>query len=229
MKVIIIGLGNFGSSLAKKLTASGNEVIGVDIKMAKIEALKEKVTHTVCLDSTDEQAVGTLPLVDADIVLICIGENEGANVMATALMKKLGVKRLISRAVTPLHQTVLEAMGVEEIIHPEEETADKWTKKLNFKSVIESFDLTGDYSIVEVNAPKWVVGKTILDVGFRKNFNLVILTTIKKEKQTNFLGVSTEKIRVQGVASSKTVIAENDILVFYGHIKDIRRFIAHGN
>ena len=154
MKYIIIGLGNFGSSLAQKLTEKGNEVIGVDVKMDKVEALKDKITHAICLDSTDINAVSNLPLNDTDIVIVAIGEDKGALIMATALMKQLKVKRLISRAVSPLQEMVLEAIGVDEIIHPEEETAERWAKKLNLQGVIDSFELTGHYSVVEIVVPK---------------------------------------------------------------------------
>src|SRR5690606_15016867 len=143
MKYIIIGLGNFDSSLAQKLTRLGHEVIGVDNKLSKVEGLKEKITHTICLDATDEQAVGHLPLKECDVVMVCIGEDEGANILATALMKQSKVKRLISRAVSPLHETILEAMQVDEIVHPEEETAERWAKKLNMKGVVDSFNLPG--------------------------------------------------------------------------------------
>ena len=139
MKYIIFGLGNFGSSLGQKLTEQGNEVIGVDNDMAKVDSLKEKISHTVCLDSTDQFTVSGLPLKDTDVVIVAIGEDQGANIMTSAVLKNLNVKRLISRAITPLHETVLEAMGINEIVHPEEETAERWAKKLksNFVEVVK--------------------------------------------------------------------------------------------
>jgi trk system potassium uptake protein TrkA len=159
MKYIIVGLGNFGASLAQKLTEIGHEVIGVDCDLSRVEGMKEIITHSICLDGTDAKAVNHLPLKDTDAVLICIGENQGANVMATAMMKKMNVKRLISRAISPLHQTVLEAMGVDEIVHPEQESASRWAKRLNMKGVVDSFEITADYSIVEARAPQKFVGQ----------------------------------------------------------------------
>ncbi|MGZ5304566.1 MAG: potassium channel family protein, partial [Bacteroidia bacterium] len=141
MKYIIIGLGSFGSSLGAKLTNMGHEVIGVDTNMSKVEAMKERLTHTICMDSTDPQAVTHLPLKETDTVIVGIGEDQGANIMVTALMKQLKVKRIISRAINPLHQTVLEAMGVDEIVHPEEETAARFAKMLNVQGIINSFEL----------------------------------------------------------------------------------------
>ncbi|MFT7380448.1 MAG: trk system potassium uptake protein TrkA [Roseivirga sp.] len=226
MKYIIIGLGNFGASLAEKLTRIGHEVIGVDNDMSKVEAVKEEITHAICLDCTDAHAVNHLPLNDSDAVLVCIGENQGANVMATALMKKMKVKRLISRAVSPLHQTVLEAMGVDEIVHPEQESASRWAKRLNIEGVVDSFELNEEYSIVEAKVPSKFVGQTVLEIGFKKNFDVVVLTTIKEEVKKNMLGVNTTVMKVQGVASSKTAMEKGDIMVIYGHITNIEKLLA---
>jgi trk system potassium uptake protein TrkA len=226
MKYIIFGLGNFGSSLGQKLTEAGNEVIGVDNNMDKVDALKESISHTICMDSTDQFTVSGLPLKDADVVIVAIGEDQGANVMTTAVLKNLKVKRLISRAITPLHETVLEAIGVDEVVHPEEETAERWAKKLTLKGVVESFELSSQYSIVEVNVPKRYAGKTLAEVGFRRRYNVLVLTTIKKEDKKNLLGVNREVNTVQGVASPKTVLEEDDIMVIYGDNKDIKGLLS---
>ena len=222
MKYIIFGLGNFGSSLAQKLTEAGNEVIGVDKDMDKVDSLKESISHTICMDSTDQFTVSGLPLKEADVVIVAIGEHQGANVMTTAVLKNLNVKRLISRAITPLQETVLEAIGVHEVVHPEEETAERWAKKLTLKGVVESFELSSQYSIVEVNVPKRYAGKTLAEVGFRKHYNVVVLTTIKREEKKNLLGLNRVVNTVQGVASPKTVLEEDDIMVIYGDNKDIK-------
>ena len=144
MKYIVVGLGSFGGPLAKKLTEQGNEVIGIDTDMNRVENYKEKISHTICMDATDEFTVSGLPLKDTDMVVIAIGENKGANVMATALFKNLQVKRLISRAIEPLHEKVLYAIGVDEIVHPEEESAERWAKKLCLKGVVDSYELGDD-------------------------------------------------------------------------------------
>lgn len=225
MKHIIIGLGSFGASLATKLTATGHEVIGVDRDMSKVDALKESITHTICLDATDAQAITHLPFKDTDVVIICIGENEGANIMATAVIKQVGVKRLISRAISPLHETVLNAIGVDEIVHPEEETAERWAKKLNLEGILDSFDLGGNYAIVEAKVPAKYVGKSIADVGFRRNYNVVVLTTIKVTEETSILGSRKKVNQVQGVASPSTILQEDDILVMYGGKKELESLL----
>lgn len=227
MKYLIIGLGSFGASLAIKLTQAGNEVIGIDYNMEKVDALKDKISHTIRMDATNLYAVSGLPLKDTDVVIVAIGEDQGANIMATAVMRNLNVKRLISRSISPLHENVLQAMGVEEVVHPEEETAERWSKKLTLKGLVDSFEINDDYSIVEINVPEWCVGKTLREIGFRRNFNLLVMTTLKKTEEKTRLGTTKKIVSVQGVASSDTVLKKGDIMVIYGDNRDLKNFLDY--
>lgn len=225
MKYIVVGLGNFGLSLAEKLTKLGNEVIGIDNSIAKVEAVKEKISYAICLDATDEFAMSGLPWKDTDIVIIAIGEDTGANIMATAMVKKLHPNRIISRAITPIHETILEAMNVETIIHPEDESAERWAKKLSLKGMVDSFELSMNFSIAEISIPDKLVGKTIEEVGFRNNYNLVCVTIIKKIADKNLFGKVKRINQIQGVVTIDTVLEAADILVIYGDNEDIKKFI----
>ncbi len=186
---------------------------------------KEKITYTVQLDATDELAVAGLPLKETDIVIIAIGEDQGANVMATALFKNMQVKRLVSRAINPLHEKVLQAIGVDEIVHPEEETAERWAKKLCLVNVVDSFELSDDFSIIEATVPNEYIGKTLKEVGFRSKYNLLVLTIIKQVTVNPLLGSQKTENQVQGVASAEHVLEEGDILVLYGSNKDLQHFL----
>lgn len=227
MKFLIIGLGNFGAAIAEKLAQKGHEVIGVDKQMEKVEAIKDKITHAICLDCKHEEAVRSLPLKNTDIVMVTIGEDEGANLLITALMKNMNVTRLISRSVSKIHETILEAMGIKEIVRPDEETAERWSNKLTNKNIIESFDLSDDYSIIQALVPDNFVGKTIQELGFNKLFNVIALTIIrdKNEKKLFGRGSETSKIRIQGIATAETTLNKGDIMVLYGHINDIKKLL----
>src|SRR5690606_22719203 len=221
----IVGLGTFGAALSQKLTAQGNEVIGIDKRMDKVDMYKEMISSTICLDAMEESSIIGLPLKDTDIVIVAIGEDQGANIMATALFKNLQVKRLISRAINPLHEKVLEAIGVDEIVHPEVETAERWTKKLCLKNVVDSFELSEEFSVIEVNLPIQYIGKSIEEVGFRKDFELLVLTTIKNETVKSLIGKSRMERKVQGVPTGDLILQENDILVLYGLNKNLQNFL----
>jgi len=178
------------------------------------------------MDATDEFTVSGLPLKDTDIVIVAIGEDQGANIMATAVFKNLRVKRLISRALNPLHEKVLLAIGVDDIVHPEEETAERWAKKLNLYGLLDSFELNENYSIVEALAPSKCVGKTLQELDVRKKYNLLILTTIKNVEVKSIIGKVSHIANVQGVASASLLIEKDDILVIYGQNTDIKKFIT---
>ncbi len=225
MKFIIIGLGNFGASLAMKLTMQGNEVVGVDQRMEKITALKEKITHCICLDATEETAFYTLPLRNTDVVVVAIGEDEGANIMVTALCKEAGVKRLISRAVNRLHEKVLTALGISEIAHPEEESAERWSKKLCMTGLVDSFELNSNYSIVEAVVPDKYVGKSIQEIGFREKYELLVLTILKSKEQKTTFGKSMVTTILHGIPKPGTVLEQGDILAIYGYNDHIKSFL----
>jgi len=224
MKFIIIGLGNFGGSLAEKLTQQGNEVIGVDSSTEKVNALKDRLSHTICMNATDQSAIEHLPLKNTDVVMVCIGEDQGANIMVTAHFKNLGVKRLVSRSINPLHENVLQAIGVSEIVRPEEETAERWAKKLCLKGVVDSFELNKNFSIVEIIVPEKYIGKTIQDVKFREYHNVLILTIIRDTEEKSFLGRSKTVANVQGIPDPTAVLERDDVIVIYGANEDLQKF-----
>lgn len=226
MRYIIIGLGNFGSALSIKLTAQGHEVIGVDNDMQKVELVKEHITHSIKMDSTDIQAMKALPLEDSDAVVVGIGEDFGSSIMTTAILKQLKVKKIISRAISPLHETVLESIGVDMIVHPEQETAERLAKKMEMTGVIDSFNISDEFPIIEITVPKRYVGKTIEQANFRERYNVNIVTIIKPIEKKNIFGIVQKRNKVMGVIFPNTLLEPNDILVVFGSEKDIERILV---
>ncbi|MDG3583249.1 MULTISPECIES: potassium channel family protein [Galbibacter] len=224
MKIIIFGLGNFGTSLAMKLTESGNEVIGVDLKMEKVNLLKDKIAHAICLDATNELAYDSLPLKDAHIAIVAIGENEGAAIITTAILKDKTEAKIISRSLSPVHDTVLKAMGIKNIIHPEQEAAANLTGKINLKNVLDNFNLDDEYSISEIQAKDSFEDKTLQELDFRKKYNLNVVTIIRPCNKKNFLGNKIKKKEVIGLPDNNTRIQKNDLLIVFGRNEDISNF-----
>jgi len=224
MKYIIIGLGNFGGSLAEKLTEQGNEVVGVDSSMERVNELKERLSHVVCMNATDRSAIGHLPLKNTDVVIVSIGEDEGANLMVTAHFKNLGVKRLISRSINSLHEIILQAIGVSEIVRPEEESAERWAKKLMLVGVIDSFELNDNFSILEILVPSRYVGKSIQEIRFREKFNILILTIINNTQEAARIGKVRTIPQIKGIPDPSTLLKKEDIFVIFGSNRDLRSF-----
>ena len=227
MKFIIIGLGNFGFALAEKLSQQGHEVIGVDKTIDKIEEIKDKITHAICLDCSHQAAVNSLPLKNTDVVIVAIGEDVAGNLLTTALIKKTGVPRLISRSISNIHETILGSMEITEIVRPEVETAERWAKKLTSSGLVDSFELTDKYSVVEVVIHEKFAGKTIEEIGFNKDYNVIVLTVMKSIKEENKIGIikKSPKFQIEGIAKAETILNEGDIMVLYGTNKDIRSLL----
>lgn len=222
MKFIVLGLGNFGKSLAVKLTQMGHEVIGVDNKMQRINELKDQITHTICMNTMDREAVSSLPLKDADAVIVAIGEDEAASLLTTALLKQLNVKRIIGRIVSDLQRTVLDAMSIREYVLPEEESAERLALRLDLEEVIDSFKITEKYSIVEALTPKRFVGKSILQADFINSYQVLVLSLIEQHSAD---GGKTFSKEASGIATAQTVMKDGDILVLFGELLNIREVI----
>ncbi|QYJ69135.1 potassium channel family protein [Flavobacterium litorale] len=224
MKIIIFGLGNFGMSLAVNLTETGNEVIGIDNDMGKVNLVKNQISHAVCMDATNELAYQALPVKDADLAVIAIGENEGAAIIATAIIKKLSGARIIGRSLSPIHDTVLEAMGIETIIHPEQDFADRLAKKINLKGIVDNFNIDKNYSISEIKALPEFTGKTLEELEFRQTYNMHVVTIIRKQVRKSIIGTTSKIDQSEGFITKDCVIMENDLLVVFGLNKDIGKF-----
>lgn len=136
----------------------------------------------------------------------------------------MGVKSLISRSINPLHESVLEAIGVSEIVRPEEETAERWAKKLCHKGEVDSFELNKNYSILEIIAPEKFVSLSFQQVNFRDNYQVLVLTTIKNTQERSFLGKQRVVPTVQGLPNEDSIIEKDDILVLYGANTDLQKF-----
>ncbi|MGE8290887.1 potassium channel family protein [Sphingobacterium detergens] len=227
MKYIVLGLGHFGRSLGVHLTELGHEVIGADKSLNIVEQLKDKITHTVCLDTTDREAVSSLPLKDAHAVIVAIGEDEGASLMTVALLKQLKVKRIIGRIVSDLQKTVLEAMEINEYIMPEEEAAERLAMRLDNIDIVDSFKVSDRYSIVETKVPQRYVGMTLREANLTNLYKIIVLTTVKIT-ETKKDGITKEQKEASGIATSETVMAEGDILVVFGELSDINKLIQKG-
>ncbi len=226
MKFIVIGLGQFGSSLAIRLAQYGHEVIGVDKNMRKVEEIKDKISYSICLDSKELSTLESLPLENTDVVVVCIA-NEGDNLLTTALLKKANVKRVISRSVSSLQDNVLEAMGITEIFKPEKESAERWAFKLSTTNYINLFEVTKSYSIAEIKVPSPFIGKTVKEIGLNKKYKIILLTKLKTIETRNHLGIKTHEVMSGEAITAETVLEANDIIIIYGHIKDISKLIEH--
>jgi trk system potassium uptake protein TrkA len=225
MKFIVFGLGNFGAALARQLVQLGHEVIGVDQSLELVDKHKHAITHTIALDATNPQAVEQLPMKDVDAAIVGIGENEGATIMTSALLKQMGVKRIICRVTSPLQRIVLETMDIKEFVYPEAASAERLALKLDLPGVIDSFQINPNYRMLEVGVPQRYVGRTVADLNLADRYCLVLVTIMKKVQQQNVFGRSTTDLKVMGIVAPNTTLLDGDVLLLFGAPPDLEKFI----
>lgn len=220
MNIVAIGLGNFGASLAKILTSMGHEVLGVDQDLTKVEYFKDVVANTICLDATDPHALRLLPIKEADVFVVCIGDDFGISVMIAALLKKFGVARVICRESSSIHLTVLNAIGIKETINPEYESAKIIAQKLPFHGIQNILAITDSFKIVDLPMPVFLIGKKYSPINFRKEMHLKIIA-LKRDHRIVYSSVQA----LENEDKNELEFREKDILVLVGEIRDIKRFL----
>lgn len=221
MKIIIIGLGNFGKPLAIYLMNNGHEVFGVDNQIEKVNLLNGQISHVICMDATNEIAYNVLPIQQADLAIVAIGENEGASIVATAILKKYNNLKIISRSLSEIHDTILDAMDVHDVLHPEQDAALKLTKRISFNYDLDYFKIDNKYSIAEVKCPHKFIGKKMQDLDINNQFKIKIITIMR-----NILINGKKYIKKSsGIIHKLTYFNKGDILVIFGSNHDIIKFI----
>ncbi|WP_329903500.1 TrkA family potassium uptake protein [Porphyromonas pogonae] len=219
MKFIVIGLGLFGSSIARELQGNGNEVIGVDREMALIEEIKDDITYALCLDCERESEARSLPLEDADWIIVAIGGNSGSNLLVSALMKRISSARIACRIIQPLQEEILRAIGVDIVIRPELESAIRWSKKFSYKSLLDYMNPNEHFSIMRIAVPDSFVGKTISQLNVNKHYEIIFLNVEKSNSNNN-----SNKLQIE-LARADTKLEGGDIITVYGNNQDMRKLL----
>lgn len=212
MKYIIIGLGIYGSNLARNLTAMGNEVIGVDHDEAAVEQIKDYITTVYRVDTTDEAQMSVLPLKSVDLVIVAIGENFGASVRTVAILKHLGVSNIYARAIDPLHRSILECFNIERILTPEQRAASDLTMEMLLGSKVETLSVDPDNVIVKFSVPRYFIGETYPDLELLEKLHIRLLAVTRPTPHTNIMGVRVAQQRLLDLTDGHTTVAEGDML-----------------
>jgi len=226
MKIIIFGLGNFGSSLGSILTDLGHEVLGVDSNLHKVENHRSKITNTICLDATDAFALATLPLKEADVVIVAIGDDFGGSVMITALLKQKAVKRLITRSTSPVHESVFIALGVDEILHPELEAANRLARKLVTPGLVDAYEIGKEHQLLEIVVPKRYVGARVVELNIKERYNLNLVTILKPNYKEGTHEVQFDKATCVDFVYQGTTLDATDVLVLFGKRSNLKKFLG---
>ena len=181
---VVIGLGRFGRTLARQLCRRGAEVLAMDMNNDLVQQVAEDVTHAVVGDSQDKDVLRALGVRDFDCAIVAIGRNLAASVLTVMNLQELEVPCIICKAHDETHSRVLKKLGVDKVVIPEQENATRLARSLNSHNVLDYIELSEDYGILELPAPKDWLGKTLKELNVRAKLGVNIIA-VENGKKTN--------------------------------------------
>ena len=209
-KFIMLGMGSFGTALATKLAANGCRVTGVDGRRERLEGVKNEIHEAVIGDATDREVLENLPIKDATAVFISLGENISQSLLATLHVKELGARNVIVKGVTKEHGKILEHLGVDRVVFPEEEVARELADRMTWPNVLDYLPIDPEYSVAEVAMPSSLSGKTLAEANLRSRIGVHVmgLKDVMKGKFEMF-------------PDGKTKLLEDQVLLVVGREAEI--------
>jgi trk system potassium uptake protein TrkA len=181
---VVIGLGRFGTTLARQLCALGAQVLAIDVRNDLVQQVAEDVTHAVVGDAQDKEVLRALGVRDFDCAILAIGDDLAASVLITMNLKELEVPSIVCKAHDETHAKVLEKLGADRVVIPEKEYAQRLARSLNSHNVLDYIELSEDYGILEVPAPGSWIGKTLKELNVRAKLGVNIIA-VESGKTTN--------------------------------------------
>ncbi len=222
----VIGLGRFGTRLARLLAESGADVIAIDRRKDLIEALRDDVTRAICLDATNEEALRSQGIENIDTAIVSIGTAFESAVLTTVILKQIGVPRVISRATSSIRSKVLSRIGADDIVNPEREAADRWRNRLLAAAVMERIELADEVSLVQAPAPEKFFGKTLGELDVRKNHHLQVVAIRRKVEDLDADSVKRTSEILISVPMADTIVKKSDILLLIGSDEAIHNLVS---
>lgn len=209
-QVVVIGLGRFGSSVCRELYELGHEVMAIDMNVDKVANISEFASHASVADATDKSQLKALGVRNFYHAIVAIGDDLQASVLCTLMLKEIGVEKVWVKARDLQHKKILEKVGADRVIQPENEMGIRVAHHVDSENIVDYIDLSKDYSIVEMAATEKIAGKSLLQLEIRIKYNCIILA-VKKGEDVNI------------APHPDDVVSAGDILVVMGHRNDLKR------
>jgi trk system potassium uptake protein len=204
-QIVVIGLGRFGASVASTLCSIGHEVLAIDMEETLVQQMASQITHVIQADPSNELALRNLGISNYDIGIVTIPIIE-TSVISTILLKKLGVRYVIARAVSEVHESILTKIGADKVVFPEKEMGTGIAYVLTLGDVIDYIPVTSAYGVVKMSVPAHFEGKSLSDIGFGHRGRWEVLVLLLQRKQEILIS-----------PSSTEIIKPEDVLVVAGN------------
>ena len=212
---LVVGLGRFGTSLAKTLYNLGYDVMGIDSNEEIIQNIADSITHAVQADATDENTLKALGVRNFDVAIVSIGNDIQSSILITIMLKEMGIKYVVAKAQSQLHGKVLYKIGADRVVFPERDMGVRVAHNLVSSNILDYIELSPEYSIVEIAAiPAWH-NKSLGQLDMRRKYGL------------NVMAIKRGNYDVKISPHADDLISENDVLVVVGRKSDIEKLERH--
>ncbi|MCA9255055.1 MAG: TrkA family potassium uptake protein [Phycisphaerales bacterium] len=216
-QITVIGLGQFGSHLARQLASLHCEVLAVDSSERRVAELRDHVHQAVICDARDLTALKAIVSADCDEAIVSLGESMEPSILCTLHLHQIGVRKIRCKAVSEDHALILRSIGAHEIIFPERETAERTARRVAYPSLVDYFPFEEDHRIMEIQLPKKLDGKKLAETGLRSEYHLLVLATKRAD---------TGEFRF--IPAADDVVRDGDTLIVLGREINLARLLALG-
>jgi len=211
----VIGLGNFGSTVARTLSEKGLPVIAIDRNPERVESIRDLVTQAVVGDASDPIFLGGVGISEVDVVLVALGDDIEASVLVTLYLHEIEIDKIIVKGISKEHGEILTLVGASEVVYPENEMAERVASSLSAPNIIDHIPLAEGYSIVELIAPQSFINKTLLELNLRREYGVEVLVIKRGNPQAD-----PPVIVVPGAGE---IIRDKDKMVILGASENVER------
>jgi trk system potassium uptake protein TrkA len=210
---VVIGLGRFGTAVATELSAQGQEVLALDMVEEKVQQVAEILTHAVVADARDPAVLKALGIRNYDCAVVAIGGDVGSSALITLNLKELGMKKVVCKAKSHVHRKLLEKIGADRVVFPENEMGIKLAQSLASSNILNFIELSDDYSIVELPVPRSWAGKTLRELNIRtaRKVNVIAIRKAGREDE------------LDAAPGGDSLLAAGDVLVALGRSEDVAK------
>lgn len=174
LQFFIAGLGRFGTSVAMSLEKMGYDVMAMDTDENVVQGLSDTLGYVVCADASDEKNLAAIGAGNADVAVVSIGEL-GASLMTTLLLKDMGVKKIIVKALDELHGKMLTKIGADKVIYPDVEMGIRVAHNLISPGIVDYIEMDNNLTILSIRLPKDWTGETLITLDVRRRYDITVV------------------------------------------------------
>ena len=227
-RIAVVGLGQFGYQLSIGLTQKGFEVVAIDEKEELVEEIKDLISQSILLDSTDEKAMRSINIDYVDTAIVAIGANVQSSLLTTALLQRMDIQDIYVRGISLLQESILKSMGIKNIISIEKEMGIQVANTLSSQGVGRYVAISDRHSVMEVHVPSFMVNKTLKALNLRSQYRIMVVGIKSRVAHVNDNGEIMYDIQMSDLPDQNYPLGHDDLLIIAGADDYLKKFIRLG-